>query len=285
MFKSLKNRFAYKGNGAYPGDTYIRDLYDAANSGRPWVKYFYYVLILAFFADLYFLYLTVVFVVKDGTLPDFLADVFSLIIAATLVVLYLFVSITFGNKLKEFIAFRDRTSLVSTIIAFVVLILALYGLTIFRLALEISSTEGLESRSILHVATGMLTILRNPAYVDPASRVFVMTLVMLLSAFIGSIYAYYKGDAVTEKIYRVSLASLAEDKALYNKIFFKNSNNEELERQYEAAESQLDKKAVSIAFRLGSLASQLNGMVDPADAHEFLEAQKLISAEYFRERG
>ncbi|MDO5426686.1 MAG: hypothetical protein Q4F54_02805 [Coriobacteriia bacterium] len=200
--------------------------------------------------------------------------------------LYLFVSIVFGKKLSEYMAFRDTSSLVSTIVALAILVLALASLTVFRLSSEISAMgDGQTKVSVLQIIAGFFSILASPKYVDPVSKVFVMTLIMSLSAIIGAIYAYYGSDAVSGRIYRISLSELPKDRALYNKIFLKNSNNIETERNYDLQEWKIDKQAVDSAFKLGSIASQLNGMVDPADAHDFLEAQKLIGSDYFNERG
>ena len=259
---------------AYPGDTYLLDTHKAADEGKPWARWLIVAVIFGFFADLYFLHDTVD-VAFDNASGSFLS-VYSWVVAGALVLLYLFIGHIGGKKLRDYKVFRVGSSLVAAIVAFAFLAIALIALTVFRLSTELDA-------SVLSVVRSFLSYLSENDYVIPVSKVFVMTLVMLLSAFISALHAYYSGDAVSETVYRESVAALPSDTALYNKVFFEHSNNVEKEREYEEQERALDRRAVESAFKLASIASQLNGMVDPADAYEFIQAQRSITADYFDE--
>ncbi len=259
---------------AFPGDTYLADMHNAAKSGKPWTKRLLIAVVLGFFADLYFLHDTVD-IAFDNASGSFLSF-YGWIVAGALVLLYLFIGFTFGKKLRDYKSFRESSSLVSAIVAVVVLIIALVALTIFRLSAELEASVGT-------VMNSFFSYLAANDYFIQISKVFVMTLVMALSTFVSALYSYYSGDAVSEAVYRESVAALPADRALYNRVFFEHSNNIDKEREYEAQERELDRRAVESAFKLGSLASQLNGMVDPADAYEFLEIQRTITKDYFND--
>lgn len=274
MTRFLHNTFKGRDDKAFPGDTYLTDLQRAAKVGEPWAKWLIVAVIFGFFADLYFLHDTVD-IAFDNASGSFLS-LYCWVVAATLVLLYLFIGHVAGKKLRNFKVFRIKSNLASGVVALTILVVSLFALTFFRLSTELDV-------SVMSVVRSFFSYLASGDYVIEVSKVFVMTLVMLLSAFVSALHAYYGGDAVSEAVYRESLASLPADRALYNKVFFERSNNVKKEREYEAQERELDKRAVESAFKLGSIASQLNGMVDPADAYEFLEAQRAIAADYFSE--
>ncbi len=268
----LRDLFRNKDGQAFPGDTYLADMHKASKRGNSWAKILLLATILGFFADLYFLHDTVD-IAFDNAAGSFLS-LYSWVVAATLVVLYLFIGYVIGKKLREYKAFKNGSSFAVAILSTFVLLVALVFLTVFRLSAELEVSVG----AVLNSFFVYLTM--NEFFVE-VSKVFVMTLVMTLSAFIGALYSYYSGDAITESVYRESVAALPADRSLYKKVFFEYSNNIERERSYEEQERQLDKRAVESAFKLGDLASQLNGVVDPADAYEFLEAKRLITNDYF----
>ena len=164
--------------------------------------------------------------------------------------------------------------MVSAIVSAVVLFLALLLLTVFRLSSELEASVG-------SVVASFFSYLADSEHVAGISKVFVMTLMMALSAFLSCIYAYYSGDVISEAVYRRGKTMLPSDRALYDKVFFDQSSDIGKEREYEARERELDRRAIESAFKLGSIASQLNGMVDPADAYEFIEAQNALSTDYF----
>lgn len=258
---------------AFPGDTYLEDMREAAKAGKPWAGKLIFAIVLCFFADLYFLHDTVD-IAFDNVEGGFLS-IYAWGIAAALVLLYLYIAFVFGKKFKEYRAFGVTSSCVSAIIAAVVLLLALFFLTVFRLSSELDSSVG-------EVIGSFFPYLSSSDYVTEISKVFVMTLMMALSAFLSSIYAYYRGDVISEAVYRKGKTMLPSDRLLYNRVFFDYSNDVDKEREYEARERELDRRATESAFKLGSIASQLNGMVDPADAYEFIEARNALSVDYFK---
>ena len=274
MALSFRNPFNKREGQAFPGDTYLADMHEAARSGKPWARSLFLAVILGFLADLYFLHDTTnyAFNIADADALSFLVW----LVAGALVFLYLFIGHVFGKKLQDYIVFRDKLSLASAIVALLILVIALVALTIFRLSADANVP-------VITAFRSFFVILGGEQYRDAVSAVFVMTLIMLLSAYVSALHAYYSGDAVSEAVYRKSVAALPADRAMYNRVFFEHTNDIERERQYEERERELDKRAVESAFALGSLASQLNGMVDPADAYEFMQAQRAIAAEYFGE--
>ena len=250
---------------------------DASKAGKAWINWIFVAAIfICFLADLYFLHDTVD-VAFDNEEGSFLS-LYCWVIAGGLVLLYILLGMLFGNKLKESIVFRSKWSAFATVIVGAVLIIALFLLTVFRLSAELEA-------GFFSVFNSFFTYLASNDYVDQISKVFVMTLMMSLSAFISALYAYYRNDVISGKIYTESKAMLASDIALYNKVYFEYSDCIDKERDYELKERELDKKAVDSAFKLGSIASQLNGIVDPADAYEFLEVQRMMKESYFGKEG
>ena len=242
---------------AFPGDTYLEDMRAASKAGKPWASKVTIAIVLCLITDVVFLHSAVdnalYFQNKDAEGIEAVAlSILTWLAAAALGLVYVYGAFVFGKKLKEYRAFGAASSRVSALLALLVLLLALIFITIFRLQTE------------------------------DVSVVLLLTLMMTLSVYLSSVYAYYSGDSISEAVYRRSKAMLPADRVLFNKVFSERSNDIVKERDYEARERELDRRAVESAFKLGFIGSQLNGMVDPADAYEFVEARNALSSDYFK---
>lgn len=276
---------------AFPGDTYISDLQVAAKSGKIWTKFLFSVVVLAAIADFYFMQDTLAVAagwpaVKQitevidtflgnqvsGDAANPLAIAGTLIVAASMVFTYLFIGRIAGKKYKEYRSFGERQNLAEMLIALAFEVIALIGFTVIRydgemLQLDPASPTFYED----YMAALVMTAL--------------MTLIMVVAAFLAIFHSYVTGDSVAAATLENARASLSEDRALYDREFAKHAINPSRNRKYERRELDIDNRAIASAFRLSSLASQLNGVLDPADAYEFRQIGRMAIDDYYNADG
>ena len=278
---------------AFPGDTYVADLKKAAKSSRSWVKWLWLGIFLSSVADLYIVWTLICFV-TDAYDPDYVIECFmsgkvptsllfskpeltvdgvlipgaiSLLITVALVVSYLFVGHTIGKKAREFKEFRKVSSLLSTMLAAIAEAVVLILIVYFRYRAEMALPDNAQA-----IAAGDTLVIER-AFLT----VVVLAITMLLGAFLSMLVAYYEGNCVTEMILRESKAHIYDDARVYRQAYYCYASDADKERGYDKAERAIDEEAIGVAFSLSSLASQLNGIVDPADANEFRSVSKMVA--------
>ncbi|WP_251230518.1 hypothetical protein [Adlercreutzia aquisgranensis] len=296
---------------AFPGDRYISDLKKAAKSSRSWIGALRIAILISAVADLYIMW-DLVCLALDETKPvdlipsllsggteHLLAGGTTFFITLSLVLSYLFIGHLVGKKAREYKEFRNASSLVVTIVASLVEALALVCIAFFRLVCKVleaglSGGSGMSSGAFSEfsdasASAGLGWEVFTPAgfadflaggvsdnvLVDAAIDAAVLAAIMFLGAFLSMVVAYYKGDPIAGRTLRSAQANLHNDSRAYWLAYYRAAADPAKEREYEAAERRLDREAVGVLFSLSSLASQLNGILDPADAREFRSASSL----------
>ncbi len=271
------------GKGAFPGDTYIADLTLAAKTKRSWVLPLIGIILLSAIADIGILakIIAVNFDYDE-------ADPMIWFLAAVIAFCYIGIGLTAGNKAREACAFGRRTSWILFIVAFVAEVAVLFLIAWLRYRMQIESDDlkllanGAASSSFSG-GSEEVSASNDSASPKVLHETIFLAIIMFLGAFLSVVVAYYRTDAVTEEKARRAKAALPEDAALYSRVYFEIAANDKKDREYEAEECRLDERAVESAFRLSSLASQLNGILDPADAHDFRQMSRQATSSYYRE--
>ncbi len=100
---------------------------------------------------------------------------------------------------------------------------------------------------------------------------------MFIGALLEMYYAYCTYDAYAGEKKRLAESHIAEDRLLYEKVYFDIVSSPEKNLEYERRERELDRKALECAFKVNKLSTQLNSIVDPADAYDFTSISRSIN--------
>lgn len=258
---------------AFPSDTYVEDLYAATKTKRPWVKGLLGVVALSVVVDIYLLQDSFALMLGNASLLDVIGDdgdkskwmefAFVGLICVGFIVLYLKFSSMAGSKFAEFKVSRSKAAFASGALFFVllVMVLALVGIVRFRsIAFDAGSLYDLDE--ILLETIALLTV-------------------MGLGALMGMIHSYYSVDLYATEKKQLAEAHIPEDRLLYEKTYATYAVDPIVILEHETKERELDHRMVESAFRVCELAAQLNGIVDPADAHDFTQIGRLVRERAF----
>lgn len=304
---------------AFPGDTYVADLKKATKTGKVWTRFLFLMVLLSVLADFYLLQDAFAWMLGEASMADMMARGDSLMsmilspsvyVCAVLVVLYLVFADIAGKKLAEFRAFRGRSSVFAFGLLVIVLLVVLGFIALVRFESIVDElgaagvgqsmgsfgggdafgSGGNASASSAFgfgvssqgAATGMLSdfwALDPGDQLDALTRTALITSVMMLGAFLEMLHSYYSFDPYAGEKLRLAEGCIAEDKRLYLSVYARYVMDVDKNAEYEAKEQELDKETVACAFRISELAAQLNGIVDPADAHDFCAVSRLLATE------
>ena len=290
---------------AYPSDTYIANLSRATKTRRSWTGLLQLIVVLSVLADFYLLNDAFAWMLGTESFADAFSDIldrsitgdtiealFPALICIALVLIYLTLCRAAGNRLAEFRALKRKSAL-SAFLVFAVLIISILGLisfvryySIWDLSQSNSSSNalsGLRFSSATDSSTsegfsfGGSNTEKGLGF-DPNALIQTLGLVsvMLLGAFLEMLHAYCSIDPFAAEKRRIAEAHVAEDHMLYETVFARHAINPERILDYEKSERELDRKAINCSFRVSELATQLNGIVDPADAHDFCEVGRIV---------
>ena len=278
---------------AFPGDTYISDLHKASKTGKPWIKIIPAVIIIAFAADYWLLTDTFSMAFQSGFWVTYFVPI-------SLIISYLALGYLAGKKMAEWRSLRRSSALKVFSLLFIVEILVLIFLGILRCYGEVIQNGGMGGSSGLNMSfngaaaeqtlqignkassTGLDAFFSKVSElgVDVIFPAVALSLIMLIGAMLGMYYAYCSYDAFAGEKKHLAESYIAEDRQLYEKAFYKAVNLQNKTLDYERRERDLDKKAVATTFKVNSLATQLNGIVDPADAYDFCKISKSITDKF-----
>lgn len=290
---------------AYEGDTYVKDLNKSSKARAPWVSFFPLGVALACLADLYLLSDTMNMVIRDD-LYILIFPVISVFVALALFGVCAFFSYIVGRRIREYTAFEKRTALASSIFLLVINIGVLITLFLVRLDGEVKKSggygSGLQQLSFGGSSEGTLsigassggdggilafvgTIIEKATDMGPDVWInaLVLSLIMLLAIILEAFYAYFSYDPFAGEKKKLAEAYAAEDRQLYERIFFERVSTPEKCKEYERRERELDKRVVTSAFKINRIATQLNGMVDPADAYDFCRISRLLDKDLVKD--
>lgn len=113
--------------------------------------------------------------------------------------------------------------------------------------------------------------------VDVLFPAIALSLIMFIGALLEMYYAYCTYDAYAGEKKRLAESHIAEDRLLYEKVYFDIVSSPEKNLEYERRERELDRKALECAFKVNKLSTQLNSIVDPADAYDFTSISRSIN--------
>ena len=289
---------------AFEGDTYVADLAKAAKTESPYVGMLRLGIVVAILSDLYLMADTLNIALQDElTLRGI--PVFSGLLALALLVIYLLLGYLAGKRLHEARAFWKLTSLASGVFLLFAELAALAFIFFLRLYGEIQKNGGLEDGGGLFGGAGFggsgglslsfgssqsefwfveLMKRANELGADAFIPAIAMSAIMVIGALISAFYAYLSYDPYAGEKKKLAEVYVAEDRQLYEKVFFESALLPGKGIEYERRERELDKKAVGSAFRINRIAAQLNGIVDPADAYDFCAVSQLLGKEMGNER-
>lgn len=289
---------------AFPGDRYIANLEIAAKASKPWVRVLWVAVLISACADFYIVWDLLAQLLEWTDPSDVLAGlrygVFDLegpFVVCALVASYIFLGRVVGKKAAEYKAFRAKSSFAIASIAFVFDCLMLVVVTILRFFSEIKkvlnlSADGANDEAFGEAVLDALTAFSSggiggffeslgPVAVIAVMNALSLALVMVLGAALSMIASYYGSDPVASEKLCDAKSSLHQDSQVYEKVYFQYAADPEKDRRYEEQEQRLDEEMIGAVLQLSSLASQLNGVLDPADAQEFRQASSIVSRNWF----
>ena len=94
--------------------------------------------------------------------------------------------------------------------------------------------------------------------VDVLFPAIALSLIMFIGALLEMYYAYCTYDAYAGEKKRLAESHIAEDRLLYEKVYFDIVSSPEKNLEYERRERELDRKALECAFKVNKLSTQLN---------------------------
>ena len=257
----------------FPSDTYVADLDAAMKTKRPWVKGLLGVVVLSVAVDIYLLQDSFALMLgnasfldvfgADGDRSEWMGFAFVALICLGFIVLYLKFSSMAGSKFSEFKVSRSKAAFVSGALFFIllVIVLALVGIVRFRsVAFDADSLSDVDDTLLETIA--LLTV-------------------MGLGALMSMIRSYYSVDLYAAEKKRLAEAHIPEDRLLYEKTYAIHAVDPIAILGHETKERELDRQMVESAFRICELSTQLNGIVDPADAHDFTQIGRLVRERAF----
>lgn len=214
---------------------------------------------------------------------------------------YLCMGYLAGKKIIEFKSLRRKPALITAVIFTVFEIVVLVALFIIRCYGEAQrsgdmgsgglSSGGLSSSLSLGNAASTLSLSKPSSspglfeFFDIVSELGVevlfpaiaLSLIMFIGALLEMYYAYCTYDAYAGEKKRLAESHIAEDRLLYEKVYFDIVSSPEKNLEYERRERELDRKALACAFKVNKLSTQLNSIVDPADAYDFTSISRSIN--------
>lgn len=207
---------------------------------------------------------------------------------------YLCMGYLAGKKIIEFKSLRRKPALITAVIFTVFEIIVLVALFIIRCYGEVQRSGGMGggglTSSLSFGSAGTLTLGKSSsnglsAFVDKVSDLGVdvlfpaiaLSLIMFIGALLEMYYAYCTYDAYAGEKKRLAESHIAEDRLLYEKVYFDIVSSPEKNLEYERRERELDRKALECAFKVNKLSTQLNSIVDPADAYDFTSISRSIN--------
>ena len=210
---------------------------------------------------------------------------------------YLCMGYLAGKKIIEFKSLRRKPALITAVLFTVFEIIVLVALFVIRCYGEVQRNGGMgdvildSSFGFASASTG--TLLPDKAssshgfstFVDKVSELGVdvlfpaiaLSLIMFIGALLEMYYAYCTYDAYAGEKKRLAESHIAEDRLLYEKVYFDIVSSPEKNLEYERRERELDRKALACAFKVNKLSTQLNSIVDPADAYDFTSISRSIN--------
>ena len=287
---------------AFPGDTYVADLHDAADSGKPWMKFFPFVIVLSVFADIGLLVDTFCTVFDKSFPPSGLTDIFVTVLAPiAFIAVYVSFGYSAGKKRQEWKAFGDPSSHFTSTLLLLVEFAVVGFLGLVRWFGEVYKSGGGSGASTVTLGfansgssgfgfgLGTSTASTNgflsfwdsamDAGFDAAMPAIALVVITMLGAAMSYYYSYGTYDAFAGEKTRIAESHMAEDTQLYERVYFEHAASIEKSRDYEARERELDREVVESVYKIRSLATKLNGIVDPADAHEFARVSAVVNKE------
>lgn len=207
---------------------------------------------------------------------------------------YLCMGYLAGKKIIEFKSLRRKPALITAVIFTVFEIIVLVALFIIRCYDEVQRSGGMGggglTSSLSFGSAGTLTLGKSSsnglsAFADKVSDLGVdvlfpaiaLSLIMFIGALLEMYYAYCTYDAYAGEKKRLAESHIAEDRLLYEKVYFDIVSSPEKNLEYERRERELDRKALECAFKVNKLSTQLNSIVDPADAYDFTSISRSIN--------
>ena len=197
-----------------------------------------------------------------------------------------------GKKIIEFKSLRRKPALITAVIFTVFEIIVLVALFIIRCYGEVQRNGGMGGSGLANSlsigSAGTLSLVKaSPShglstFVDKVSDLGVdvlfpaiaLSLIMFIGALLEMYCAY---DAYAGEKKRLAESHIAEDRLLYEKVYFDIVSSPEKNLEYERRERELDRKALECAFKVNKLSTQLNSIVDPADAYDFTSISRSIN--------
>lgn len=207
---------------------------------------------------------------------------------------YLCMGYLAGKKIIEFKSLRRKPALITAVIFTVFEIIVLVALFIIRCYGEVQRSGGMGggglTSSLSFGSAGTLTLGKSSsnglsAFADKVADLGVdvlfpaiaLSLIMFIGALLEMYYAYCTYDAYAGEKKRLAESHIAEDRLLYEKVYFDIVSSPEKNLEYERRERELDRKALECAFKVNKLSTQLNSIVDPADAYDFTSISRSIN--------
>lgn len=207
---------------------------------------------------------------------------------------YLCMGYLAGKKIIEFKSLRRKPALITAVIFTVFEIIVLVALFIIRCYGEVQRSGGMSggglTSSLSFGSAGTLTLGKSSssglsAFADKVADLGVdvlfpaiaLSLIMFIGALLEMYYAYCTYDAYAGEKKRLAESHIAEDRLLYEKVYFDIVSSPEKNLEYERRERELDRKALECAFKVNKLSTQLNSIVDPADAYDFTSISRSIN--------
>ena len=207
---------------------------------------------------------------------------------------YLCMGYLAGKKIIEFKSLRRKPALITAVIFTVFEIIVLVALFIIRCYGEVQRNGGMGGSGLANSlslgSAGTLSLGKSSsnglsAFFDKVSDLGVdvlfpaiaLSLIMFIGALLEMYYAYCTYDAYAGEKKRLAESHIAEDRLLYEKVYFDIVSSPEKNLEYERRERELDRKALECAFKVNKLSTQLNSIVDPADAYDFTSISRSIN--------
>lgn len=300
LFAALcKRPFSKTFPKAFEGDFYISDLHAASKARKPWVNFLVIGVVLSVVADWYLLQNTFNIALEDEMKLFGFLPLFSTFIAICLLFSYLTLGYLAGKNYRERRAFGKSSSLRAVLTFGFLDLIVLAFLFCFRLYGEVEKNGGFGGTGLglgfggggqegtfqlggdasYSGLSGLFSAASDLGGYDVWFPAIALSLVMIIGAVLEAVYAYLSNDPYSCEKKRLAEAYIAEDKQLYERVFFERAFSLEKSSKYERTEKDLDKRAVSSTFEINKLVAQLNGIVDPADAYDFCAIGRILDKE------
>ena len=301
--EARRRRSADKCPKAYAGDSYVYDLTVASRAGKPWTSLVMFGVFLTVLAD--FALLSSVFSYLFDTGSDgFKNFLLNYVVPCSTIAGYLFIGFFAGKKLREYRVLRRRSALASFIVFMVIEVVILLLISLVRYYSELAIagvgasnafsggfgggsggfSGGFGGQGFGASKQGLLESLGLTFDADALWCALMLSFVMCLGALLEMYHSYCTYDPFAAEKKCLAEAHIAEDRLLYEKVYFETVSSLEKNAAYEERERELDRRTVDSAFRISELATQLNGIVDPADAYDFCTISRLVNEDFFKSK-